>query len=67
MRLLVKDLDVEYDFWFIQTHHEASLETETVVLVHGEHIPIWYQQNWRELVQKQLVDPKWISVGYDIQ
>ena len=37
MRLLVKDLDVEYDFWLIQTHPETPLETETAVLVHGEH------------------------------
>ena len=37
MRLLVKDPDVEYDLWLIQTHHEAQLETETTVLVHGEH------------------------------
>ena len=67
MRLLVKDPDVEYDFWLIQTHHEALLETETAVRVHGEHKPIWCQQNWRELVQKQLVDPKWISTDCDIQ
>ena len=66
VRLLVKDPDVEYDFWLIQTHHEAPLETEIVVLVHGEHKLIWCQHNWRKLVQKQLVDPKWISVGCDI-
>ena len=60
MRLLVKDSVVEYDFWLIQTHHEAQLETETVVLVHGEHRPIWCKQNWRELVQMQSINPKWI-------
>ena len=67
MRLLVKDPDVEYDLWLIQTHHEAPLETETIILVHGEHNPIWCQRNWRELVQKKLFDTKWISAGCDIQ
>ena len=67
MRLLVKDSDVEYDFWLIQTHHEAPLETETTVLVYGEHKLIWCQQNWREQVQMSLIDPKWILAVYDTQ
>ena len=57
MRLLVKDPNGEYDFWLIQTHHEAPLKNETIILVQGEHKPIWCQQNWRELVQMQLIDP----------